>query len=359
MAGIKLKNVERFKDRLGKVRLYYRIGKGKRIALRGRPGTQEFNDSYAKAASKYGIKSHDETGTFNALIKAYYKSSSFLRGKEATREVSARIIDKFAAEHGHRKVADMIRADVEKMFSAKASTPAAANTLLKKLRALMKFAIQNDYAMHDPTQHFDRFKEGTHHTWTEGEIKKYELQWPVGSRERLAFDLHLYTGQRRGDVSRMTWEDYQHRTIRVAQQKGDDEAQDEFLVIPAHGNLQRSIARFKQTATTILCTANNRQFSIAGYGNWMADNIEKAGLPDKCVTHGIRKAAARRLAECGCTSHQIASITGHKTLGEVERYTKAVNQGKLAGQAMESLGKSEFSQEIQGQEIPQTFVKSR
>ncbi|WP_442859439.1 tyrosine-type recombinase/integrase [Bosea sp. Tri-49] len=53
----------------------------------------------------------------------------------------------------------------------------------------------------------------------------------------------------------------------------------------------------------------------------MADAIDAAGLPERCVTHGIRKAAARRLAEAGCTAHEIASITGHKSLNEVQRYT--------------------------------------
>ncbi|WP_082064366.1 tyrosine-type recombinase/integrase [Brevundimonas sp. KM4] len=50
---------------------------------------------------------------------------------------------------------------------------------------------------------------------------------------------------------------------------------------------------------------------------------------------GLRKAAARRLAESGCTPHQIAAITGHKTLKEVERYTRAAAQKALAGAAME------------------------
>ncbi|GBR37695.1 hypothetical protein AA101099_0837 [Neoasaia chiangmaiensis NBRC 101099] len=53
--------------------------------------------------------------------------------------------------------------------------------------------------------------------------------------------------------------------------------------------------------------------------------------------HGLRKAAARRLAEAGCTTHQIAAITGHKTLSEVERYTRAVDQRKLAQEAMERM----------------------
>ena len=47
-----------------------------------------------------------------------------------------------------------------------------------------------------------------------------------------------------------------------------------------------------------------------------------------------RKAAARRLAEAGCTVHEIAAITEHTTLKEVERYTKAVDRERLARSAM-------------------------
>jgi integrase len=49
----------------------------------------------------------------------------------------------------------------------------------------------------------------------------------------------------------------------------------------------------------------------------------------------LRKATARRLAEAGCTTHEIAAITGHATLSEVQRYTKAANQIRLARAAMD------------------------
>ena len=52
---------------------------------------------------------------------------------------------------------------------------------------------------------------------------------------------------------------------------------------------------------------------------------------------GLRKAAARRLAEAGCTEHEIAAITGHASLREVARYTKAADQKKLATSAMEKV----------------------
>ena len=47
--------------------------------------------------------------------------------------------------------------------------------------------------------------------------------------------------------------------------------------------------------------------------------------------------AARRLAEAGCSANEIAAITGHATLQEVSRYTKAAEQKKLAQSAMRRL----------------------
>jgi len=66
----------------------------------------------------------------------------------------------------------------------------------------------------------------------------------------------------------------------------------------------------------------------------MSDAIRKAGLPPYCKAHGLRKAAARRLAEAGCSTQEIMAVTGHKTLSEVERYTRAAEQERLNAAAM-------------------------
>ena len=52
---------------------------------------------------------------------------------------------------------------------------------------------------------------------------------------------------------------------------------------------------------------------------------------------GLRHAAARRFAEAGCTAHEIAAITGHASLKEIVRYTKAADQRRLATAAMNKL----------------------
>jgi integrase len=181
----------------------------------------------------------------------------------------------------------------------------------------------------DATTGVKSYKSKEIHTWNEREIETFEARWPEGARERLAFALLLYTGQRGSDVHRMTWADIVHGAIRVAQQKTAAK-----LAIPIHDTLDRIPKNANRDQGTILVTAYGQAFSVKGFGNMVSTAIHEAGLPDRCKLHGLRKAAARRLAEADCSASEIAAITGHKTLAEVERYTRAADQMRLAQQAI-------------------------
>jgi integrase len=142
--------------------------------------------------------------------------------------------------------------------------------------------------------------------------------------------LLLYTGQRRGDVIRIGRQHIRDGVLQVRQQKtGHD------LAIPIHETLAAIIAEAPADHLTLLTTQAGKPFSAGGFSNWFRDCCDEAGLPGHCSAHGLRKATARRLAEAGCTTHEIAAITGHATLSEVQRYTKAANQIRLARAAMD------------------------
>jgi len=182
----------------------------------------------------------------------------------------------------------------------------------------------------DPTAGVRGYKSTEIHIWNESEISVFEQRWPEGTRERLTFALLLYTGQRGSDVYRMTWKDIVEDAIRVAQQKTATK-----LMIPIHEALHRVLSTANRRHPTILVTAYGEQFSVKGFGQMISAVIREAGLPERCKAHGLRKAAARRLAEAGCSASEIAAITGHKTLAEVERYTRAADQERLARQAIQ------------------------
>src|SRR5262249_54258557 len=55
-------------------------------------------------------------------------------------------------------------------------------------------------------------------------------------------------------------------------------------------------------------------------GNWFPRAV-RHGQPAPLLFHGIRKTASVRLAQAGCTAHEIAAITGQASRKEIVRYT--------------------------------------
>jgi integrase len=102
------------------------------------------------------------------------------------------------------------------------------------------------------------------------------------------------------------------------------------LVIPVHPALQAVLDATPSDHLTILTTEYGKPFTAAGFGGWFRQRCDMASLPKHCAAHGLRKAAGRRLAEAGCSANVIASILGHATLREVERYTRAAGQERMA-----------------------------
>jgi len=250
----------------------------------------------AKLATK---KLRGGPGTFDRLVTEYFVAQEFLRLKPQTQRAYRHVIERFILDKkiGHRLVAEMRREHVNRMIAKRADTPGAANDLLKKIRVLIHFAIDNGWRPDDPTLRMKKYAAGEWHTWTDDEIALFEVRWPKGTCERTAFALLLCTGQRRSDVVRMAWDDVDGGSIRVAQGKTGMK-----LSVPLHPDLQAALASWPKRGERILVTSFGNPFTSNGFGNVMADKIADAGLPDPCVTHGLRKAAARLLAEAGCTA---------------------------------------------------------
>jgi enterobacteria phage integrase len=152
------------------------------------------------------------------------------------------------------------------------------------------------------------------------------------TRQRLAYALLLYTGQRVGDVAKMNRADISEEMIHVIQEKtGAD------IWVPIDPNLTAAMKAYPAKGLTLIGDANGRPIKRAALSALMRNAIKEAGLPPRCVSHGLRKAAMRLLAEADATEKQIGAISGHKTLKEIERYTKAADQKKLARAGMDKL----------------------
>jgi integrase len=298
-------------------------------------GTAEFEIAYRVALqSEVPKPGSDQTlpGSVNAAIVSYYASkASFQTLAPATRMLRRVYLEKLRERYGKNSLASMRPEFVAQMIDR--MTPSSAYNWIKAVRGLMQHAIAIGLCKTDPTQGVKLPKlGGSIHTWTEQEIAQFCAKHPIGTKARLALELALGTAQRRNDLLRMGRQHIRNGAIFVRQSKTGAE-----LLIPIGDELMAILnAEAEQTQhLTFLITGSGRPYRPTDFSDQFRQWCREAGLPEGCTVHGLRKAASRRLAEAGCTPHEIAAITGHRTLKEVERYTRAADQVRLAKQAME------------------------
>jgi integrase len=335
MAKLRLKYVQQYLDRTGKLRRYFRHG-GKQLGvLPGEVGSEEFMKAYQALLS--GTRTPKRTiaaattvdGSFGRLITEYYGSREFRELKPSSRRTYKHVLEPLVRKHGHRTLAITNKQARALIADIGQTKPGMANLSKSVLQKLYKFAIRTERSETNPFADIESFRAGTHHTWSEGELKMFEARWPLGTRQRLAYALLLYTGQRVGDVAKMRRQDIADGELHVVQQKTGAE-----LYLPVVPELEQAMRAYPAKGIVLIGDQNGSPISGVGLSEFMKRAIEAAGLPGKCKPHGLRKATLRRLAEAGRTEKQIAAVSGHKTLREIERYTAAADQRRLARDAM-------------------------
>jgi integrase len=332
------KHVSPARDRHGKIR--YRFRKGLFSAyLNAVFPSDDFDRLYQAALKNEKVaqtrigKNRERVRSMSALIASYYQVAEFTGLAASTQSTYRGICEALRKEHGEKAVADLTRAHVKAIIGKMAMTPAAANNRLRMLRILMQHALDLEWIRIDPTAKVKGFMKKTDgfHTWTEDEIAAYEARHPIGTKPRLAMALMLYTGQRRGDAVNLGWQHVSGQKIAVRQEKTGRR-----LKIKMHPSLLEALSMSDPGADTFLQTAFHKAFTAAGFGNWFREQCNEAGLPH-CSAHGLRKAAARRLAEAGNSANLIAAVTGHLSLKEVERYTREADQERMADAAVDTM----------------------
>lgn len=325
--------VQAFVDRGGHARYYLRKPGCPRVALPGVPWSPEFMAAHSAAIDKKIDNGATKTipGSIDALIVSYYRSSDFLGLRPISQQVYRNIIERFRREHGTKPVAMLDREHIKRILGKIADRPAAANQLLKMIRLLMRHAVESGFRKDNPAIGIRKLKAetGGFRTWSEEEIETFYTKFPIGTRERLAFDLLLFTGQRRGDVVRMGRQHVRDGVLLIRQSKTGTEVE-----IPLAPDLRRSLDLLPAGQLVFLMTGQGKPFTAAGFGNWFRDTVSSAGLPVSLSAHGLRKAACRRLAEAGCTAPQLMAVSGHKTLAEATRYIEMANRKALAEEGM-------------------------
>lgn len=352
-------------DRHGRRRVRFRWRKVSR-SLAGTPWSPDFMAVYGRMlaeatplepAPPIGVD-RSSPHSLGALIKAYLDPrgrSPFKTLAAETQRTRRNILERWAAKDGDKplyhvdgrsgeRVMLLKRERMQVLVNEKSATPSAQRNFLGTVGPMFNWALGEGRIPDNPTFGVKRqkIKSTGYRTWNEVQIARFEATHPLGSKARLAFALLLYTGQRRSDVVTLGRANihpdpqWKHGVLILDQQKNEG-GEEAHVEIPIHPKLAEIIAATPTVGVrTFLITHLGKPYIAPGFGNWFRKLCDSAGCPD-VAAHGLRKAAARRLAEIGCSANQIASITGHASLKEVERYTKAADRKRMAREAMAKL----------------------
>jgi integrase len=335
MSTVRLRYIQAWVDRDGRVHRYFRRPGYPRVRLAGLPGSAEFNRAYEAALEGPRLEigaTRSKHGSVSAAIAAYYGSLEYRSLAPGTQAMRRSILERFRAAHGDKPIALLPQKFIAKTLST--MQPFAARNWLKAIRGLMQFCLGQELCTVDPTQgiKLPRAKTDGIYTWSEPDIAKFEAHHPIGTKARLALGLLLYTGQRRGDVIRMGRQHVRDGVLTVKQEKTGAA-----LAIPVHSDLRTILDATPSEHLAYIVGERGRPMTPTFFSRWFRDQCDAAGLPKECSAHGLRKAACRRLAEAGCSANEIAAISGHASLREVERYTKAADQARMARNAMAAM----------------------
>ncbi|MEM9578262.1 MAG: tyrosine-type recombinase/integrase [Pseudomonadota bacterium] len=208
----------------------------------------------------------------------------------------------------------------------------------KAWRQLGTFWKDAQLVVNDPSEGIMSVKavKGRGHSpWSSDQVQAFRSFWPVGSVQRLAFELLFWTGARTVDAvtlgPRMVGPD---GLLTLTQSKSGNPAHVPwYSTLPAWGgsmeaDRQALMECLPKTVFTFLETSTGKPRSKKGLSNVISKAARKAGIEERSA-HGLRKSRLTIMAELGAPVEALQSWGGHKTLAEVQKYIESANRKKV------------------------------
>jgi integrase len=321
--------------RHGKVAWYVRIGRGPKIRILGKYGSDEFRENYDAAISgQPRVKKGTRPDTLEWLINLHRKSGFWSNLAPSTRVQRDRIFRQVLKTAGKKLVAHVDKQTIVKGRDRRRETPSEARHFVDAMRSLFKWALDSDLVKIDPTVGVKTKKPDKDGItpWTEDDILKFEKRWPRGTRERVMFDIFVYTGLRIGDASVLGKQHVKNGVIAI-----DTEKTGTRVTIPVLAPLAATLKAGPTGDLTFIATKTGRGMLKNSVGNSFREAARAAGV-DKSP-HGIRKAAATHAADNGATEAELEAIFGWVGGAMASHYTREANRKKLAKGAMSKLNR--------------------
>ncbi|TJV67885.1 MAG: integrase [Mesorhizobium sp.] len=326
------------RNRHGKYVWYFRRPGQARVRLPGEYNSREYikayNDAFAGTLVVQPI-GRPAAHTLAWLVYQYRQSAHFKGLRPSTQRERDNIFARLVEKSGSQPFTAIKRQHLQAAMDAKAATPFAANNGLKALRKLFDWAVSAGHIDRNPCDGVKPIKASTDgfHSWTVDQVEQFRRHHAIGTRARLALDIMLFCGLRRGDIVRVGPQHVRDDLITLRTEKTGTTV---YLTI--WPELQRSIDATPTGMQSFMTTTLGKPFkSAASFGNWFAKQCDDAGLPTDCRAHGLRKAGATIAADNGATAHELCAMYAWTKLATAEIYTKEADRKRLARAAGERI----------------------
>ena len=292
------------------VTYYYAWKGGPR--LRGEPGDPEFVTSYHEAISQRKSSPH---GVLFSILQGYQASAKFEEKAPRTKQDYVKIIKTIESEFGDLPLAALTDRGARGVFLewrdklAKRSRRQADYAWVL-LGAILSWALDRGLVAANPCQRGGRLYRGSRRDkiWTLDDELVFLEKAP--RHLHLALQLGLWTGQRQGDLLRLSWTAYDGEKIRLRQSKTGAR-----VAIPVGSPLKVALDATKKRSTIILVNSDGKPWTSNGFRSSWRKACKLAGVIG-VTFNDLRGTAVTRLALAGATEAEIATISGH-TLRDV------------------------------------------
>ena len=221
-----------------------------------------------------------------------------------------KVIEAWSARAGHPPISTITPLSVEEFYKSMGSTPFKANAVIRVLRLLLNRALKFRFIDYNPAAKPEmKTLPPRHQVWDDAAISAITEAAVMQGRRSIALAIMLgaHLGQRQGDVLRLGWAQYDGEVISLRQRKTKRP-----ISVPVVEQLKHWLDVTPHASTQMVVSEEtNRPYKEDNFRHVFAEirnGLGFAGLQYR----DLRRTAAVRLAEAGCTAPEIASITGHR-----------------------------------------------
>ena len=262
-----------------------------------------------------------------------YRSTAHWKGLSSrTQHVRDLQFKRFCNLYGGARIKDLKQKHLYTIQDKFSDTPAEIDNTFKALRPAFKYAVKNELIEYSPFIGLDSL--GTNNpdgfrAWTDAEMEKFKAHWPIGTTQRLAYELFRQLGQRLSDVHLLGKQhEIKNGWLKFTQFKGRNKSPMD-MEIPIPDELRAVLDASPTGDMTYLVSERGRPFATAAsFGGFFRRAVREAGMSG-ISAHGLRKSFAAKQAEEESTTKEIMALGGWKTLSMVQKYTESADRKRL------------------------------